>query len=679
MQEKLIVNRQLLIVYCMFLVPRLPFREDKLTSVIAFLIFIVPLAFSIFTYENFETIKYTLWMILFGFASLIFVSVTKANSAGSDKWNFKVYKTFFWCLLVFLASALVSTIYSRDILNSFFGFYYRFTNSLLFYVLFAGLIVGILQILDKARLEFFAKILSLNALLIAVGGLLQSQGLGFYGGLDAGGFLRAPSFLGNPNFSSMFLIAALPFTLVFFFKTENLVAKVYYGLTAISVILCVFVLASRGAILGLVAVCFTALVSLFFTKIKKETVIKLIIGALLLGVLGWGLLRMSRPDVLRGGLNINDQNITTRLIVWKATLQGIIEHPLGGAGLGNFHIFFESVRPNFLVGNIGVFDDAHNLFLHLGATGGIPLFITFFALLVIGIIGALRNLRNNPDPLVIATIASTVGFIIASCFTPVSIGCFLLLAVVLSFLVFFSGESRQFFVTKKVLPTIGFFGVVLIIVGLLFIVSEHIFLFGYQKYFQEDYNSSLRLNKIAHTINPTNQLSAIYWIGNNIILKQNDPQVLEGINTLIRAHPNQARSYVVASNLYSLWYKRTSDKKYLQPAIENLELALKLDPFFSERYGQIGLYYYELGDHEKAMQYLNLCLSQKPDHFPAWMLIAKIYQQQGNRGQALFAIEKAYKLKPDIIQVKYMWEIAKREPDIKKVPIDIIIAPGKLE
>ncbi len=658
---------------------RLPFREDKLTSVITFLIFIVPLAFSIFTYENFETIKYTLWIILFGFAAIIFVNAAKANSAGSDKWNFKVYKNFLWCPFIFLAWALVSTIYSRDILNSFFGFYYRFTNSLLFYVLFIGLIVGILQILDKTRAEFFAKVLSLNALLIAVAGLLQSQGLGFYGGLDAGGFLRAPSFLGNPNFSSMFLIAALPFTFVFFFKSQSLAAKAYYGLTAIFVILCVFVLASRGAILGLVAVCFVYLVMLFYTKVKKETAVKLIVIGLILGVLGWGLLRMSRPDVLHGGLNISDQNITTRLIVWKATLHGIIQHPFGGAGLGNFHIFFESVRPSFLVGNAGVFDDAHNLFLHLAATGGIPLFLTFFALLVVPVIGALRGLKNNPDPLVMAAIASIAGFIIASCFTPVSIGCFLLLAVVLSFLVFYSGDSKQFFVTKKVLPVISFFGGILIVVGLLFIVSEHIFLFGYQKYFQEDYTASLRLNKIAHKINPTNQLSAIYWIGNNIILKQNDSQVLEGINGLISAHPNQARSYVVASNLYSLWYKRTGEKKYLQPAIENLELALKLDPFFSERYGQIGLYYYELGDYKKAMQYLSLCLSQKPDYFPAWMLMAKIYQQQDNRTQALVAIEKAYKLKPEIIQVKYMWEIAKREPDIKKVPIDIIIMPGKLE
>jgi len=49
---------------------RWPYRDDTVFSLLSFIVLTVPLAFSMFTNENFETIKYVLWLVFLGFALL---------------------------------------------------------------------------------------------------------------------------------------------------------------------------------------------------------------------------------------------------------------------------------------------------------------------------------------------------------------------------------------------------------------------------------------------------------------------------------------------------------------------------------------------------------------------------------------------------------------------------------
>src|SRR5438128_196335 len=103
---------------------RLPYREDSSFSFLVLLIFIVPLAFTIYTYENFETVKFSLFLFLFGCSLLSFVIKVFRQKF----FDIKYHKTFYIWLGVFILWTALSTIFAYDKLYAVVGFYYRFTN-----------------------------------------------------------------------------------------------------------------------------------------------------------------------------------------------------------------------------------------------------------------------------------------------------------------------------------------------------------------------------------------------------------------------------------------------------------------------------------------------------------------------------------------------------------------------
>ncbi|MEK7161977.1 MAG: hypothetical protein AAB729_04805, partial [Patescibacteria group bacterium] len=117
---------------------RLPFREDNVFSLLFLLVLSVPLAFTIYTRENFETVKYALWLMLLGAA--IFLLGLKSGAL-EGKNNLKTFPRLpALLLLAFIFFISLSTIFSPDRINSIFGFYYLFANSLLFYGLWGATI-----------------------------------------------------------------------------------------------------------------------------------------------------------------------------------------------------------------------------------------------------------------------------------------------------------------------------------------------------------------------------------------------------------------------------------------------------------------------------------------------------------------------------------------------------------
>jgi len=107
--------------------------------------------------------------------------------------------------------------------------------------------------------------------------------------------------------------------------------------------------------------------------------------------------------------------------------------------------------------------------------------------------------------------------------------------------------------------------------------------------------------------------------------------------------------------------------------------ALSFDPLYAERYSKLGFYYYQFGNLDLARTYVKMGLTISPDQFSAWMLLAKIYQLQNKGPQMLFALEKAYKLNSDNKQMQQVWQIAKTEPNIHKVPLYVAFGQDKLE
>lgn len=645
---------------------RWPYREDKFFSAFSAAALIIPLAFSVFTNENFETIKFVIWLLLGGWALLVW-SLQKSFFGLTWKGSI-LYKVFLFSLGVLGVLALASAVSAPDKLYSFFGFYYRFTNGFLFYALLVFTIAALSRILDRPKWLFLIKVLVFDALIIAIKAILESLSIGFYQGLDVAGFARSPGLLGNPNFTSMFLAIMLPFTLYLGFQANNLWKKIYYGVIAFSALFCLFILASRGALLALlIALIFSAVIFLIYKK-SWQFFWRSLIAVTALLILGFIVVRVSRPDVAR--LEFSDVNIDYRLQVWGQSWQAMRGNPWLGVGLGNFAIFHErQERPP----QIGVFDDAHNLFLHIGATGGFPLVLAFLALIFTAAIAGLCNLYRRKDVLSGVAVVSLVVFLVGASFTPVPIPAFLVLSIIVAALM--QGERFEAEITEprkaaKVLAGLG--GAVFIIVALCLGIGETALATGYRNFLEKDYDRAAKWFRFSKAVNPTNQLAYSFAIQSELRQGQ-EPEVLRrSIQSLGKLHPQQAGNYVLTGNLYYSLFLSAKQEQDLEQAISSLQTALKLDPFYPERYAELGFYYYQKKDINNALRNLDYSLELNSKQVLPWILKAKIYQQQNDRTAMTEAIERAYLINSQSSQLRLLWYVAKQEPDLNKVPLNIL-------
>lgn len=658
---------------------RLPYRDDRVFGILTLVVLVVPLTFSTYIYENFETIKYALWLVLFGWAALAFANRQRLEFRQKRFLDVKIYPALFCLLGFFVFLGAVSVTFGLDWIYGIFGTYFRFAGSWLFFLLWSGTIVLILQAVNRDKFLFLLKVLVFDALLVAAMGLVQSLGFVIYSGTFASGFTQAPSLLGNQNFSAMFLAATLPLSLYFGYQAEKFSQKIYYYVTSVLMFLAILAMASRGAVAAfVVAVAVAAgLVSLFFLKSGQRW--KIWLAAISLALVAGLAIQITRPSALPSITTLSDNNISLRLLVWQITLKGLAVHPWLGTGLSNFHIFFERARGENLAGQVGVFDDAHNLYLQLAETGGLPFLAVFLSLVGLAIIQGLKNLKSSKDGLGLALLSGIFAWLAAACFTPVSLPCYLLLALLICGLVLPSLTARTFKFSVLKIVLVSIFGGIFLICGLGLLVGEHLFATAYRDYFAGNYQRAYFLSDLSIKFNPTNQMYYLYRAGSQIKLNQPWTAIQKNIQAAINLHPDQARTYVVAANLYHLEYNQAHNPDYLRQTIGTYQRALDLDPNFAERYSQLAMYEFELGRMDQALSNAQRTLALRDDYFPAWMLLAKIYQMQNDRTQAIRALNRAYLLNPNIEQLKILLLIAKQQPDIKKVPIDILVRDGPLE
>ena len=661
---------------------RLPFREDKLFSVIFFICLVIPAAFTLYTFENFETIKYGLWLILTGFALAAFgfqKLLSTENAAGLENQKFPRGKKFFLVILAFFwITALVSVFFAPDRLHALVGFYYRFVNGFLFYTIWAVFVALLCVGINRQRLLVLCKALVAVTIVISVLGIIQSMGIAFYTGLEPSGFLRAPSLLGNPNFSTMFIVSVLPLALAFFLATGRFAAKIYYGTGSFFMLWSLVLLSSRGAWLALIISFFAAVVLLLVYKFRLKLLLYILGTTLLFIFMGGIFLGVTRPTSLTATLGFTDNNINSRLYAWDIARQAITKHPLTGVGLGNFQIFYERTHGKHLPSGSAIFDDPHNVFLQLGATGGLPLLGSFLLLLLLPVILALRSLRKEKDFLPIALLCGLVAWAVAASFTPVSIPNFLVLAVLLTGLLPAEGSLKTAFRFKLKFPLLVL-GIILVVLGIIFLIGEYTAYSGRQAYFYGDYTKAFRLENLALKFNPTNGLFYIYRAGSSIKSHKPSAESEQHILAILKVHSKESRQYVSVSNLYYLLYQESGDSKDLRAAEDYMLKALQFDPLYAERYGKLALYYYVGGQNEKAIQALEAVLSLDQKQFPSWILLAKIYQDENRREPALYALEKAFKLQPDLPQMRLVWHWAKLFPDIRQVPLIVTLRQESLE
>jgi tetratricopeptide (TPR) repeat protein len=381
-------------------------------------------------------------------------------------------------------------------------------------------------------------------------------------------------------------------------------------------------------------------------------------------------IKIVNPEAERISFSFNEVNISTRLFAWEMSRHAILEHPIFGVGMGNFQQYFEQNRGKVLGSAVGVFDDTHNLFLQIAATGGVLLLPIFYGY---------RAFQKKKDMLALAGICSVVIFCISAAFTPVSIPNFVALALVLSALLSLKAEPLTLGFPKPIRYLSLIFGCAMIYAGSAFIIAETVSFQAVLSYNSTDYIKAEKLSAVALRLNPTNQQYYEYNMASKIALSQMPlPEFEKEEKVLLALHPKAANSYSVLSTLNFLQFLGTKQTAYLQTSIDYEKKSLSIDPYAATRYVRLGYEEIFSGKLEQAKEDTKAGLSADMELFPGWIQLAKIYQLQDRKEQSIYALNSAYKLSPNLQDLKGLLKASKEAKDIRMVNI-ILPAEDYLE
>ena len=291
------------------------------------LLFFTPLVFSQSTNELFEFPK-MFFVYLFGFFIItFFLSDLILNPVKVKRPNITV--TLFFIFI------FISSVFSTHRYTSLFGYYSRFNDSLLSYLVYFGLYFVAINKLNKNNLEKILKISLFTLVPIAVFGLSQ-----YFNGTT-----RVFSTLGQPNWLAQYISLLLPLVLYYSLTENSKNFKIWFAVYIFG-FYCLWVTYSISGILGLVLSIFL----LFFVtrKIKllprdiKKRILLIVIMTVFIPLSHPGLFKDKVSDVFMdikkqvANLNrvyaqdssnkISDPGFI-RLKLWKSSLSLIFSNP----------------------------------------------------------------------------------------------------------------------------------------------------------------------------------------------------------------------------------------------------------------------------------------------------------------------------------------------------------------
>ncbi len=658
-----------------FSLPKLPYRDDIFFGLITLLVLVLPLAFFMGTYEKFDTIKLALWYVLAG--SAVLVLLFGKPRAGQEKKIILVHSLLLWCLPILVLLGLASALAGGDYINSFFGYVPRLNQSVILFALWSATVFLLLVCLTRERLEFLLKVLLFGGLLAGLAAIVQCLGWGIYLGPQTAALQRAPGLLGNPDFSALFLAALVPLGLWLAFEAKKRAAQVYYALTVLVLMAAALVLGSRGAWLGLGLELLLIIIATAIFRLGRRLAALSVVALLVFGGLWYGLGRPSQTNLAGRSLSLNETNVNLRFAVWDVAEQAIIQHPFLGLGPGNFPVYFEQHRDRALGNQDGVYDDAHNWFLQIGSTVGLPFLLLNLILIVSALVVGFKRLRKHRDILALSLMVALVGFCVMASFTPLSVGCYFLLAVFLAFLFYFDARETSLKLFAPARAAAAILAAAAIAWGVVFFSSEIIFYRAYALYYSGQYQKSLSLVNVAIKINATNRLYFIYRTGDDMRL---DADINGDMTHFIAMHPEDADTYAVAANIYFLRYLDVSNNiGDLHQSISLLRQSLAKDPNRASRNIQLAVYLFTDNQPAAALNYDIFGLSLDKTSLPGWLLQARLLQMKGDRAGTLWALNQAMAAAPDNQLLQDWYQKLQAAPDIGKLLIPVGYQESTLE
>ena len=295
--------------------------------------------------------------------------------------------------LMFLQCIFVTLFSQRTLSQNIYGNFARNTGLITFLSLIIVMVCASLYVTD-ILIKGFLKISSLTIFVVSVIGFIQFFGL--YEPLKAFNYKDGVfATLGNPNFYSAILglntILLLP---KLFNKNSSFRNKGFIVIFEIFLLWSIYLTKSvQGYYLTLIGL--VIFIYLLFIN-DKMPILKVIILTFIIALGSVSSLGFINRGPFAKFIFID--SVEDRKYCWDAAFNMIMSKPLFGSGFDSYSDKFRQVRSieayNFK-GTNQICDTAHNVFLDIAVSGGIPLLLMYLVLLILVVINFFKIITSN--------------------------------------------------------------------------------------------------------------------------------------------------------------------------------------------------------------------------------------------------------------------------------------------
>jgi len=344
-----------------------------------------------------------------------------------------VPRAFFLWGLAIIFTNILSTIFSIDIYTSIFGYYTRFTGSLISTICFVFWMFIVAT--EKKRALILEKLTTaylMSAVVVSILGIIQKTGVDKFLWVSDSS-LRVFSTLGQPNWLAAYLIPAFFISIAKLFQsTKN---KIH--LTIITIIIYTafwFTYSASGSIALIISsLIFFVYISKSDLKNNFKYLTAILIGIIFISFIFLGtykqrLIEFKNNLIPLAQAQTDDPNYVKtgdtaniRLILWKGTYNLIKSNPkqfLIGSGPQTFVYAFVKFRPDELnltsEGKL-IHNKPHNWFLEILSDTGILGLTIYLGFIIYSLILFHKNAKSK-DPMKIALYVGWVSLLITNFF-----------------------------------------------------------------------------------------------------------------------------------------------------------------------------------------------------------------------------------------------------------------------
>lgn len=358
-------------------------------------------------YDFFYYPKYVS-LILISFLLLILI-IRKPNHI-SEFIKFDTINKFLFSYFILIT---ISLFFSLDPKLSIQGRIFRYdgySTQLMYIILF--LFARTIKYIDNR----FIYAVSISSAILATYGILQYFGFDpFIRDLTRMHWTSAFSTFGNQNFFGAYLVLQIPFNLYTILVNKKKWAYISYSLTLLALLMTM----TRSAWIGFLIL----FIFLFLFLIRKKSHYKSILFITILILVFFNLLNNNQLFYRFMSL-INDISVLSkttyskspevieqlgsfRIFIWVRVLEMIKMRPLFGFGIENLPLVFEKYYFNDIVkvyGSYAVIDKAHNDYLHIAVSSGIPSLMAYLTFLISILYSNIKRFKQEINVILFASI-----------------------------------------------------------------------------------------------------------------------------------------------------------------------------------------------------------------------------------------------------------------------------------